>query len=62
MVLKLGQHLAEVVSNDLEVITLMLRVTTNVTNLVRETKKYFVFQANYVKVSLYLIHWSTLKL
>ena len=62
MVLKLGQHLAEVLSNDLEVIALMLRVTTNVTNLGRETKKYFVFQANYVKVSLYLIHWSTLKL
>ena len=62
MVLKLGQQLAEVLSNDLEVITLMLRVTTDVTNLGRETKKYFVFQANYVKVSLYLIHWSTLKL
>ena len=62
MVLKLGQQLAEVLSNDLEVITLMLRVTTDVTNLVRETKKYFVFQENYVKVRLYLLHWSTLKL
>ena len=62
VVLKLGQHLAEVLSNDLKLISSMLRVTTNVTNLGRSTKKYFVLQENYVKVSFYLLHWSTLKL
>ena len=62
VVLKLGQHLAEVLSNDIEEIPFMICVTTNVTNLGRATKKYFGLQANYVKVSLYLLHWSTLKL
>ena len=56
-VLKLGQHLEEVTSNDIEEIPFMLCVTTNVTNLGRATEKYFGLQANYVKVSLYLLHW-----
>ena len=62
VVLKLSQHLAEVLSNDLEAITFMIRVTTDVTNLGWATEKYFGLQANYMKVSLYLLHWSTLKL
>ena len=53
IVLKLGQHLAEVLSNDLEAILFMLRVTTDVTNLGRATEKYFGLQANYVKVQFY---------
>ena len=61
-VLKLGQHLVEVLRNDLKAIPFMLSVTTNVTNLGRATEKYFGFQANCVKASLYLLHWSTLKL
>ena len=56
VVLKHGQHLAEILQNDLEEIPFMLRVTTDVTNLGRETKKYFGLQANYGKVSLYLLH------
>ena len=61
VVLKLGQHLAEVLRNDLKAIPFMLSVTTDVTNLGRETEKYFGLQANYVKVSFYPLHWSTLK-
>ena len=59
VVLKIGQHLAEVLSNDIEAIPSMLRVTTDVTNLGRSTEKYFGLQENYVKVSLYILHWST---
>ena len=59
VVLKLGQHLAEVLSNDLEAIPFMLCVTTDVTNLGRSTEKYFGLQENYVNVSLYILHWST---
>ena len=62
VVLKLGQHLAEALSNDLKAIPFMLCVTTDITNLGRATEKYFRLQANYVKVSLYLLHWLTLKL
>ena len=39
VVLKLGQHLAGVLHNDIEAIPFMLWVTTNVTNLVRSTNK-----------------------
>ena len=39
VVLKLGQHLAEVLINDLKAIPLMPCVTTDVTNLGRATKK-----------------------
>ena len=41
VVIKLGKHLAEVLSNDIEAIPFMLHVTTDVTNLGRETEKYF---------------------
>ena len=61
-ILELGQHLAEVLINDLEAIPFMLCVTTNVTNIGRATEKYLGLQAKYVKVSLYLLHWLTLKL
>ena len=62
MVFKISQHLVEVLGNDLNEIPFMLRVMTDDPNLGRATKKYFGLQANYVKVSLYLLHWSTLKL
>ena len=39
VVLKLVQNLAEVLSNELEAIPFMLRVTNDVTNLGRATKK-----------------------
>ena len=39
VVLKLGQHLAEALSNDLEAIPFMLCDTTDVTNLGRATDK-----------------------
>ena len=61
VVLKLGQQLAEVISNYIKAIPFILRVTTDVTNLGRATDKYFGLQVNYVKVSLYLLHWSILK-
>ena len=51
VVLKLGKHLAEVLSKDLDAIPFMLRVTTDVTNLGMATEKYFGIQANYVKVT-----------
>ena len=57
VVLKLSEHLAEVLSYDLEAIPFMLRVTTDVTNIGRATDKYFGLQANNAKVSLYLLHW-----
>ena len=41
VVLKLGQHLADVLRNDLEAIPSMLCIATDVTNLVRATEKYF---------------------
>ena len=56
VVLKLGQQLAELLGNNPEAIPFVLCVTTNVTNIGRETEKYFGFQENYVKVSLYLLH------
>ena len=62
LVHKLGQHLAEVLSNYLEAIPFIIGVMTDVINLGRATEKYFGFQANYAKVSLYLLHWSTFKL
>ena len=62
VVLKLGQHLAEVLRNDIEAITFMLRVTTYVTNLGRATDRYFGLQEKYMKASLYLLHWSKLEL
>ena len=62
LVLKLSQHLADVQSNDLEAILFFLCVTTYVTKLGRATEKCFGLQANYVKLSLYLLHWITLKL
>ena len=39
-------HLAEVTSNDPEEIPFTLRVTTDVTNVGRATKKYFGLQVN----------------
>ena len=51
VVLKLVQHLAELLSNDLKVILFMLRVTTNLTNLGRATKKYLRLQTKCVKAS-----------
>ena len=54
--IKLGQHLAEVLSNDLGAIPFMLHVTTDVTNPGRSTEKYFRLQEKYVNVSLYVLH------
>ena len=50
VVLKLGQHLSEVLQEDLLAIPFLLRVTTDVGNLGRATKRYFNEQANYAKV------------
>lgn len=50
--LKLSQHLLEVLKNNLEAIPFLLRVKTNVANLRIATEKYFGTQANYNKVSL----------
>ena len=61
MVLKIGQDLADLLSNDLKAIPFMLRVTTDVANLGSATDKYFGLQANYVMLSLYLLHWSKFK-
>ena len=51
VVLKLGQHLLEVLQADLLAIPFLLCVTTDVGNLGRATEKYFDEQANYQKVS-----------
>ena len=50
VVLKLGEHLLEVLQADLLAIPFMFRVTTDVVNLGRATEKYFNTQANYAKV------------
>ena len=51
VVLKLGSHLAEMLSEYLKEILFILCVTTDVTNLGRATKKYSGSQVSYVKVS-----------
>ena len=58
VVLKLGQHLLEVLQADLSAIPFLLRVTTDVGNLGRATEKYFDTQASYAKVPWSAIYFS----